>query len=76
MKQRLAIILLFVCFTISAQKNNFTKQDTLRGSITPERVWWDLKYYHLDIQVFPKTKSIKGKNTIKYTFLLVYQRFY
>jgi aminopeptidase N len=69
MKQRLAIILLFVCFTISAQKNNFTKQDTLRGSITPERVWWDLKYYHLDIQVFPETKSIKGKNTIKYTVL-------
>ena len=69
MKQRLAIILLFVCFTISAQKNNFTKQDTLRGSITPERVWWDLKYYHLDIQVFPETKSINGKNTIKYTVL-------
>jgi aminopeptidase N len=69
MKQRLTILLLFVCFAISAQKNNFTKQDTLRGSITPERIWWDLKYYHLDIQVFPERKSIKGKNTVKYTVL-------
>ena len=69
MKQRLTILLLFVCFAISAQKNNFTKQDTLRGSITPERIWWDLKYYHLDIQVFPETKTIKGKNTVRYTVL-------
>ncbi|MGY0407811.1 MAG: M1 family metallopeptidase [Polaribacter sp.] len=58
--------------TITSKKNNFTKQDTLRGSITPERVWWDLKYYHLDVQVFPKTKYIKGKNTIKYTVLKPY----
>ncbi len=65
----LTIGLLFIAISINAQKNNFTKQDTLRGSITPERIWWDLKYYHLDIQVFPETKSIKGKNTVKYTVL-------
>ena len=59
--------------TSFAQKNNFTKQDTLRGSITKERIWWDLKYYHLDIQVFPETKFIKGKNTVKYTVLKPYQ---
>jgi aminopeptidase N len=68
-KALLSILLFLFTISITAQKNNFTKQDTLRGSITPERVWWDLKYYHLDIQVFPETKFIKGKNTVKYTVL-------
>lgn len=67
-----SIAFLLITISITAQKNNFTKQDTLRGSITKERIWWDLKYYHLDIQVFPKTKSIKGKNTVKYTVLKPY----
>jgi aminopeptidase N len=52
-----------------AQKENFTRQDTLRGSITPERAWWDLKFYHLDIAVNPSDSTIKGKNTITYKVL-------
>ncbi len=67
------IAFLLIAISVSAQKNNFTKQDTLRGSITKERIWWDLTYYHLDIQVFPETKSIKGKNTVKYTVLRPYK---
>ncbi len=60
--------------TIQAQDllseiNHSTRQDTLRGSITPERAWWDLTYYHLDIKVNPEEKSIKGKNTIQYKVL-------
>ena len=50
----------------------FTRQDTLRGSITPERAWWDLNYYHLDISINPEKKTIKGKNTIGYTVLKKY----
>ena len=72
-KTFLSIAFLLITISISAQKNNFTRQDSLRGSITPERVWWDLKYYHLDIQVFPETKSIKGKNTVEYIVLKPYQ---
>ena len=56
-------------------QGNFTRQDSLRGSVTPERAWWDLNYYHLDIVVNPKTRSIKGKNTIHYTILTSYQTF-
>lgn len=52
-----------------ADRINFTRQDTLRGSITPERVWWDLTYYHLDIKVNPDEKFISGKNTIQYKVL-------
>ena len=56
-----------------SEKNNFTHQDTLRGSITPEREWWDLTYYHLDIEVKPEDKFISGKNTIQYKVLKPYQ---
>ena len=47
----------------------FDRQDTLRGSITPERAWWDLTYYHLDIAVDPAQRSIQGANTIQYRVL-------
>jgi aminopeptidase N len=47
----------------------FTHQDTLRGSITPERAWWDLTYYHLDISVNPADSSINGTNTVTYKVL-------
>ncbi len=48
------------------QPRVFTHQDTLRGSITPERVWWDLTYYHLDIAVNPELQTIAGTNTVFY----------
>ncbi len=51
---------------VLAQSVEFTKQDTLRGSITPQRAWWDLVYYHLEVDVDPDAKYISGKNTIQY----------
>ena len=61
------------CFSFSQGlmdlKNNTTRQDTLRGSITPERSWWDLNYYHLDISVNPEKKYIEGSNLVYYTVL-------
>ena len=47
----------------------FTRQDSLRGSITPERAWWDLKFYHLDIKVNPSDSTIFGTNTVVYKAL-------
>lgn len=73
MKNTLSLFFIVVFSTIQAQllqeNTNFTKQDTLRGSITPERAWWDLTYYHLDIEVKPDKKFISGKNTIQYKVL-------
>jgi len=51
---------------LSSQKVTFTRQDTLRGSITTERAWWDLIYYHLDIAVNPSDSTIHGTNTVTY----------
>ncbi|MEM7102853.1 MAG: M1 family metallopeptidase [Bacteroidota bacterium] len=44
----------------------FTRQDTLRGSITPEREWWDLKYYELSVKVEPDKQFISGENIVTY----------
>ncbi len=65
-------VMLFVSGLATAQQ--FTEQDTLRGSITPERVWWDLNYYHLNIEVVPDKKYISGSNTIRYQVLENAQR--
>ena len=67
MKKILFIFFLFSISTVFSQ--NFTRQDTLRGSITPQRAWWDLTYYHLDISVNPENQSIEGSNTINYRVL-------
>lgn len=48
---------------------NFTRQDTLRGSITPERAWWDLNYYDLNVKVEPDKKFISGYNMVRYKVL-------
>ena len=70
------IIFLFIVFTIDGFSQGLmedkllpTRQDTLRGSITPEREWWDLTYYHLDIKVEPDKKFISGSNTVGYRVL-------
>jgi len=44
----------------------FTRQDTLRGTVTPEREWWDLTFYHLSITVNPADSTIYGSNTVHY----------
>lgn len=67
MKQ-LFIIGAILCTSIVFSQH-FTEQDTLRGSITTERAWWDLNYYHLDIEVKPDDKYISGSNTILYKVL-------
>ncbi len=71
MKLRITSILalLLLCHNIYAQKATYDRQDTLRGSITPERVWWDLTHYDLNIRVDPTDRFISGHNIVKYTVL-------
>jgi aminopeptidase N len=73
--KRLSIVLLLLgslnsnAQELLSEQNIFTRQDTLRGSITPERAWWDLTYYHLNIKVEPDKKFISGSNLIQYKVL-------
>ncbi|WP_085300534.1 M1 family metallopeptidase [Cognaticolwellia mytili] len=79
MKQTLLssiIIISSLLSTNSASAELFPKraiddhqQNIFRGTITPERAWWDLTHYNLDIAVDPQSKSIAGTNTMKYKVL-------
>ena len=73
MKKILLFLFLFPILSMSqgimGDKTEFSRQDTLRGSITKERSWWDLNRYHLDIRVNPDEKFISGSNKISYTVL-------
>src|SRR5438874_10058502 len=51
------------------RKKSFTHQDTLRGSIGPERAWWDVLHYDVAVTPDYDNKSIKGKTTIRYKVL-------
>lgn len=45
-------------------KKEFTRADTLRGMLTPDRACYDVKYYHLDIKLNTDSESISGYNDI------------
>jgi aminopeptidase N len=70
--------LIFVAASCAAQplsnKKQFTRQDTLRGTITPERAWWDVLRY--DIQVTPDytSKTIQAKNRLTIRVLKPYNK--
>jgi aminopeptidase N len=51
------------------QQPHFTRADTLRGSITPQRAWWDVVAYDLHVKVELKDSSLTGYNTITYQVL-------
>lgn len=66
------LLILFLLFRPAFSQNHVhstTRQDTLRGSITPEREWWDLHHYDLYVKVDIDNRSIEGSNTIKYKVL-------
>jgi aminopeptidase N len=69
-KQNVIFVVAFFCLTLNLNlKAQFTHEDTLRGSITKERAWWDLVHYDLKVNVDPKEKSFSGTNTVTYRVL-------
>ena len=67
MKNLFFLLFLSINFVSIAQE--FSRADTLRGNITPERVWWNVTHYDLKVSVNPSEKSIEGSNTITYEVL-------
>lgn len=66
------ILCCFLCLVgciAQAQRYEFTRADTLRGSITPQRAWWDLTYYHLTVRVNPADSTLSGSTLIAYKTL-------
>ena len=48
---------------------HFTRADTLRGSNTLQRAWWDVAFYDLHVSINPADSSIHGWNGITYRVL-------
>ncbi|AZB11085.1 M1 family peptidase [Chryseobacterium sp. G0162] len=47
----------------------YTKQDTLKGSNTPFRDFWDVKKYNFSVEPDFEQKSIKGTNKISFEII-------
>ena len=73
-KSKLVAIAVFLLMYLGAsylyaQTENITRQEMLRGSVTPEREWWDVLHYHLQVEFLPETRRLKGSNTITFKTL-------
>ncbi|MBX3163986.1 MAG: M1 family metallopeptidase [Bacteroidetes bacterium] len=64
---------LFFAFMFSVAfahaQETFTRADTLKGTITKERAWWDVLHYDLHVSFNEKDSSIFGSNKILYKVL-------
>ncbi len=67
MKHYTFLFVLFFTLSVTAQKTS--RQDTLKGSITPQRAWWDLTHYDLSVEVIPTSHTLLGTNIITYKVL-------
>ena len=64
---RLVVALAVIPFLSTvAQQPTFTHADTLRGSISRERAWWDVVFYDLHVTLNPADSTISGWNGITY----------
>lgn len=77
MKRILLPVFILVGVVMSAQnknalgdvvQNNFTHQDTLRGSNTKFRDFWDVQKYEIEVEPNYAGKSVKGTNRISFKF--------
>ncbi|MGB2498429.1 MAG: M1 family metallopeptidase [Mariniblastus sp.] len=68
-------LLFLMLFLNSISWGAFAQTDTgvteqraveLRGTVTAERAWWDLRRYDLKIKVDPEAKTIEGTNEITF----------
>lgn len=60
------------CFACKAQPAQhpsmlFTHNDSLRGSLNANRTWWNVLRYDLEVEPDYNTRSIRGRNTIKFS---------
>ncbi|HXO75175.1 MAG TPA: hypothetical protein VN824_08080, partial [Puia sp.] len=51
---------------LTPEKATYTRADSLRGTITPERAWWNLLKYDLSVTPSFTEKSLSGTNSITF----------
>lgn len=67
MKISFSLVAAFVFWSATCfGQKTFSRLDTLFGSNTPSRAWWDVQRYDVAVQPDYGTKSITGRTTITY----------
>lgn len=65
------VLILMPCFFMMlpgfAQKESYSRSDSLLGALTPLRSCYDVHHYDLSLRILPESKSISGSNTIYFT---------
>ena len=51
------------------EKTKFSHADSVRGTNSPQRSWWDVAFYDLHVSINPSDSTIKGYNVITYRVL-------
>ncbi|MBO9154172.1 M1 family metallopeptidase [Chitinophaga sp. GCM10012297] len=76
----------FECFRIRAttdmpqagrlgnRQNGFTRADTLRGKLSPERSCYDVNYYHLTVDIDPGKRFLSGSTLIRFNAMAPFNR--
>ena len=67
MKKIFIYLFIFLACPVLAQE--FGRKDSLRGFLFPERSCYDVTFYHLNINVDPENKFIRGYNEIHFEAL-------
>ena len=62
-------LLFITLFSVAQHKFEITSPDSLKGSITSERAWWDVLHYDITLDIDFESHSIQGKNTIRFKVL-------
>jgi aminopeptidase N len=70
---------LFLCVVpgfVFAQHRDapITRADSLRGMLSPERICYDVKYYHLDVRIDPRDSTLRGSNDIVFEAVTPFRR--
>lgn len=56
------------------RQNGFTRADTLRGMLSPERSCYDVNYYHLTVDIDPEKRLLRGSTLIRFNTIAPFSR--
>ena len=72
MRPALSSLLVLALLAPSAgaqERTTFSRVDSLRGTNSPLRSWWDVTFYDLHVSISPSDSTIRGWNGITYRVL-------
>jgi hypothetical protein len=69
MRRSLLLLALASSVALGQERTTFSRVDSLRGTNSPLRSWWDVTFYDLHVAINPGDSTIRGWNGITYRVL-------